>query len=51
MTKDFRVAMREAVRDEAVLRAALAGSISGGQYLIDGGRLASPSALRSFGAN
>lgn len=28
----------------------LAASITGGQYLIDGGRLASPAALRSFGA-
>jgi NAD(P)-dependent dehydrogenase (short-subunit alcohol dehydrogenase family) len=29
----------------------LAGSISGGEYRIDGGRLASPNALRSFAAN
>jgi NAD(P)-dependent dehydrogenase (short-subunit alcohol dehydrogenase family) len=29
----------------------LARSITGGQYLIDGGRLASPGALRSFGTN
>lgn len=29
----------------------LAASITGGQYLIDGGRLASPAALRSFNAN
>ncbi len=28
----------------------LAGSITGGQHLIDGGRLASPGALRNFAA-
>ena len=47
MNRDAEPLLAEGARFWVVKPRLFAGSISGGQYLIDGGRLASPTGLRS----